>query len=147
MGTKLPLPRQGCTSPQFSAHVSCSQTAGCNKMLLGAEVGLGLPSKKERGQFAQQPHLFFSYPLLLWPNGRLSQLLLSSCTNCRRKCRTFLCERVIIAWNNLPADINFSAMSTFKRTINCVDFLVFFDGIFRSLCCTVLMLLCLFLRQ
>jgi len=35
---------------------------------------------------------------------------------------TFFCERVVSAWNNLPADVNFSSISTFKRSINSVDF-------------------------
>ena len=32
-------PKRG-RSPQFSAHVYCSQTAGCSNMPLGTEVGL-----------------------------------------------------------------------------------------------------------
>jgi len=52
-------------------------------MLLGTEAGLdpgyivldGDPTPQRKG--AQQPPLFF--PCLLWPNGRPSQQLLSSC--------------------------------------------------------------------
>ena len=40
MGTQLPSPTRG-QSAQFSAHVYCGQTAGCIKMTLGMEVGLG----------------------------------------------------------------------------------------------------------
>jgi len=42
MGTQfsLPSPKRG-TVPQFSAHVYCGQTAGCIRILLGTEVGLG----------------------------------------------------------------------------------------------------------
>ena len=41
-GYPAPLPKRG-QSPQFSAHLYCSQTAGWIKMLglLGMEVGLG----------------------------------------------------------------------------------------------------------
>ena len=39
-GDPTPLPIRG-QSPQFSAHLYCSQTAGWIKMLLGTEVGLG----------------------------------------------------------------------------------------------------------
>ena len=77
-----PAPPKG-HSPQFSAHVCCGQTAGWIKMPVGTEVGLGphhivihgdpAPSPER----AQQPPLFG--PCLLWPNGRPSQLLLSSC--------------------------------------------------------------------
>jgi len=47
--------------PQFLARVCCGQTAGWIKMPLGTEVGL-VPGH-----------------IVLWPNGRPSQLLLSSC--------------------------------------------------------------------
>jgi len=63
--------------------VYCGQTVGWIKMPLGTEVGLGPgdivldgdPAPPRKG--AQQPPLFG--PRLLWPNGRPSQLLLSSC--------------------------------------------------------------------
>ena len=35
---------------------------------------------------------------------------------------TFFCERVVNVWNNLPMDVNFSSINTFKRSINSVDF-------------------------
>ena len=38
-GTLSPL--TGHSHPQFSANVRCGQTAGCTKMPLGIEVGLG----------------------------------------------------------------------------------------------------------
>jgi len=39
-GAQVPSPKRG-QSPQFSAHFYCGQTAGCIKMPLGMEVGLG----------------------------------------------------------------------------------------------------------
>ena len=42
----------------------------------------------------------------------------------------FFCVRVIIVWNNLHADVIFSTINTFKRTVYIASiFLVFFDGI------------------
>jgi len=42
-GDQAPPPKKkGGHSPQFSAHVYCSQTAGWIKMPLGTQVGLGL---------------------------------------------------------------------------------------------------------
>ena len=38
-GNPAPSPKRG-RSPQFSAHVYCSQMAGCIKMPLGMDVGL-----------------------------------------------------------------------------------------------------------
>jgi len=40
-GAQFPPPKKGDIAPQFSAHVSCGQTAGGIKMSLGMEVGLG----------------------------------------------------------------------------------------------------------
>jgi len=79
MGTQLPLPQKGGTAPKFSAHIYCSQMAGCIKMPLGMEVGLGPgdfvpdgdpapPSKKKEGH---SPIIF--NPCLLWPNGWMHQ--------------------------------------------------------------------------
>ena len=39
-GSSSPL-QKGCTTPKFSAHVYCAQTAGWIKMPLGTKVGLG----------------------------------------------------------------------------------------------------------
>ena len=81
MGTHLPPKGH---SPQFSAHVFCGQTARQIKMLLGMKAGLkGLGpgdivldgaqlSPPQKGM----PPIFGT--CLLWPNGRPSQLLLSS---------------------------------------------------------------------
>jgi len=76
MGTQLHLPKKGAESPQFSAHFYCGQTAGCIKMPLGMEVGLGpghfvlhgdpVPPKK-----GAQPTIFG--PCLLWPNSWMDQ--------------------------------------------------------------------------
>jgi len=70
-------------SPQFSAHVCCGQTAGWIKTPLCTKVGLGPghilfygdPAHPKRGT---APHPIFG-PCILWPNGRPSQLLLSTC--------------------------------------------------------------------
>jgi len=80
-----PQPRALCVrwspergrSPQFSAHVYCSQTAAWIKMLLGTEVGLGpdgivlggdpAPSSPKRGWSP-----IFG-PCLLCPNGWMDQ--------------------------------------------------------------------------
>ena len=40
MRTPLAPPKRGLSSPQFSAHVYCSQTAGWIKMVVSTEVGL-----------------------------------------------------------------------------------------------------------
>ena len=39
-GDIVPAPQKGL-SPQLSAYVYCCQTAGCIKLALGMEVGLG----------------------------------------------------------------------------------------------------------
>ena len=82
-------PQKGYSSPQFSAHVYCGQTAGWIKMPLGMEVRLGpgdialdgdpAPPRKGIQQPPQQSPLFGL--CLLWPKGRRSQLLLRSCKN------------------------------------------------------------------
>jgi len=63
-----PVPRRGA-APQFSTHVSLDQTTGWMKMPDGTEVG---PTG------AEQPSPLFG-SCLFWPNGRPSQLLLSTC--------------------------------------------------------------------
>jgi len=78
-----PSPQKGA-EPQFLAHVCCGQTAGWIKMPLGMQVGFGpghivldrdqAPSPTPEGH---RPPIFG--PCLLWPNGRPSQLLLSTC--------------------------------------------------------------------
>ena len=83
-GDPAPPPLKGHIPLQFSANVRCGQTAGWNKMPLGMEVGLhrgdfvldGDPALPQKGGRAQPP--IFGTCLLL-PNGRSSQLLLSSC--------------------------------------------------------------------
>jgi len=70
-------------NPQFLAHVCCSQSAGWIKMPLGTEADLGPgdivldgdPAPLKRAQ-----HSLLFGPCLLWPNGRPSQLLLSTCS-------------------------------------------------------------------
>jgi len=77
-------PSQKGHNPQFSAHVGRGQTAGWIKMALGREVDLGPcdivldgdPAAPKKG--SQHPLPNFG-PCLLWPNGRPSQLLLSTC--------------------------------------------------------------------
>jgi len=82
-GNQAPPPEAAQQPSQFSAHVYCGQTAGWIKMPLGTKVGLnpgrivldGDPASPRMGH--NSPPLFC--PCLLWPNGRPSQLLLSSC--------------------------------------------------------------------
>jgi len=81
MGTQFPLLQKGVTALQFLAHFYCGQTAGWIKMTLGKELGL-LPGHivldgNPIAPKSAQPPLFD--PCLLWPNGRPSQLLLSTC--------------------------------------------------------------------
>jgi len=69
-GIQLPSPK-GRSPPQFSARVSCGQTAGCIKMPLGTEVNVGsgdvvldeVAAPPERGQ----PAVFGL--CLLWLDG------------------------------------------------------------------------------
>jgi len=67
--------------PQFSVHVCCSQTAGWISIPLGTEVGLGsdhiVLDEDPAPPKGAQPPIFG--PCLLWPKGRPSQLLLSTC--------------------------------------------------------------------
>jgi len=71
--------------PQFSAHFYCGQTAGCIRIPLVTEVGLCPGDIVLDGGTAAPPQKAARSPIfgpcLLWPNGRPSQLLLSSCTN------------------------------------------------------------------
>ena len=41
MGTQLPHPKKRRSAPQFSARVYCGQTAGCIRIPLDWQVGLG----------------------------------------------------------------------------------------------------------
>ena len=76
-------PPRDTVPSQISAHVCCGQTAGWIKMPLNTKVGLGPgrillhgdPAPFPKG--AQPPRIFGA--CLLWPNGRPSQLLLSTC--------------------------------------------------------------------
>jgi len=75
-------PKEAQPPSQFSAHVCCCQTAGWIKMPLGTKVGHGPGHIVLGGDPAPppkwaQPPIFG--PCLLWPNGRPSQLLLSTC--------------------------------------------------------------------
>jgi len=76
------LPKKG-HSPQFSAHVCCGQIAGWIKMSLDMNLGLG-PGHIVLDGDPAPPHFkgMDTPPMfgrcLLWPNGRPSQLLLST---------------------------------------------------------------------
>jgi len=67
--------------PPFSTHVCCGETAEWIKMPLGMEVGLGPVDIVLDGDPApkkgQIPAIFS--PCQLWPNGRPSLQLLSTC--------------------------------------------------------------------
>jgi len=85
--TRIQLPPKGGgrSSSQFSAHVYCGQTAGWIKMKLGVEVGIGPGHIVLDGDPAPPPQRGTAPvfgPCLLWPNGRPSQLLLSTCYRC-----------------------------------------------------------------
>ena len=54
MGTQ-PLPKKWAWSPQFSAHVYCSQAAAWIKVPLGSEVGLGPDDSLSDGDPAPLP--------------------------------------------------------------------------------------------
>ena len=70
-------------SPQLSAHVYGGLTAEWIKMPLGMDVGLGPGHIVLDGDPAPPPQKGGTPPIfgpcLLWPNGRPSQLLLSTC--------------------------------------------------------------------
>jgi len=84
MGTQLPPEKVTPTPTQFLAHVYCGQMAEWMNTPLGTEVDLGtghivldvVSAVRESGTAA--PPSF--RPCLLWPRGRPSQLLLSSCS-------------------------------------------------------------------
>jgi len=65
---------------QFSAHINCTQTAGCITIPLGTEVGLspgdivldGDPAPPPPKKNGHSPHPIFG-PCLLWPNGCMDQ--------------------------------------------------------------------------
>jgi len=80
MGTSS-APKKGAQTP-ILAHVYYNQTAGCIRIPLHTVVGLGPGDIVLDG--AQLPRPKRGTPpifglCLLWPNGRPSQLLLSSC--------------------------------------------------------------------
>jgi len=76
LGTQLALPLKG-HSPQFSAHVSCGQTAGWIKMPLGGKVALDPGITVLDGNPAALPHRGTACPTfglcLLRPNGWMDQ--------------------------------------------------------------------------
>jgi len=74
-GDPARLPKKGAEPPQFSAHVSCGQTAGWIKMALGMEVGLGLGHIVLDVDPARLPKrgLPIFGPVLLWPNHWMDQ--------------------------------------------------------------------------
>ena len=83
-GDPGPLSQKGGGGPQFSAHICCGLMTAWIEMPLGMEVGLGPghivldgePVGTQRPRTSPSP-LFGA--CLLWPNGRPSQQLLSSC--------------------------------------------------------------------
>jgi len=110
---------KGHSLPQFFAHVCCGQTAGWIKMPLGMEVDLGgghtvrwgpTPAPK-----VAQP-LFG--PCLLWPNGRPSQLLVSTCLH-------FGSSVISLEWQllvfNFVQNHDFSEIKLWRRLINKND--------------------------
>ena len=69
-------PNKGTETPQFSAHFYCGQTAGCIKMPLDMEVGLGLHDTALDGD-PTPPLLKGHSPQFsansLWPNGWMDE--------------------------------------------------------------------------
>jgi len=79
-----PTPREKGTAPSLFPHVYCGQTAGWIKMPIGTEVELGpghIAFDGDRTPATRKDHssppLFG--PCLLWLNGHLYQLLLTTC--------------------------------------------------------------------
>jgi len=70
-------------SPHFLTHVYCGETAGWIKMPLATKVGRGPGHIVLHMEIRRSPKGTQSPPIfgacLLWPNGRPSQLLLSTC--------------------------------------------------------------------
>jgi len=119
MGTQLPH-KKGHSSPHFSTHVCCGQTAEWIMKPLGTEAGLGPgdivlhgdPTLSPR-KGAQHPPPIFG-PRLLWPNGCPSQ----QCGRGRglpevtpkfkpvyvQHDRSFRCDSLCL-WNQLPASL------------------------------------------
>ena len=110
--------------------VYCGQTVGWIRMPLGMEVGLGPgdivldedPATTQK--WAQKSRPLFG-PCLLWPSGRPSQQLLSSCYN-------FLAKAQFISTYFLQI-----------CTISCRWFLCFTLFQYRNFWCCRTMLLCL----
>jgi len=77
------FPQRDTAAPHFSAHVYCGPFGWMDQGATWYGVGLSLghveldwePSPPKRG--SEAPPIFG--PRLLWPNGRPSQLLLSTC--------------------------------------------------------------------
>jgi len=63
-GNPAPPTERGTAAPHFSAHVCCGQTAGCIRIPLGTEVGLGVgnivldgdPAPPTHGKAHSSPH-------------------------------------------------------------------------------------------
>ena len=75
MGSSSPSARKVHSSPYFSAHVYCSQTAGWIKMPHGTEIDLGPGHIELDGDpvprlFKRAPQPTTFRPWLLWPNDR-----------------------------------------------------------------------------
>jgi len=127
MGTQLTLPK-GAHTLSFLAQICCGQTAGWIKMPLGVEVGLGQGNIVLDGDPAP-PKNGHSTPLLgpylLWPNGRPSQLLMSTCCQKFREVMRlkipmqFLCNCQIFFVNSL----NIIIPNTHKMLFMTVQFM------------------------
>jgi len=103
-GDPAPSPPKGGTTPQFSAHIYCDQTAGWIKMPLGMEVGLGPghtvvdgdPAPPKRGHSASAPE--FSASVYCGQTGRPFQLVLSTCFTFCICCFIISFEYVILSF-------------------------------------------------
>ena len=123
-GDPAPPPKGAQPPTQYTAHVCCDQTAGWIKMPLGTEeasaqatlcqMGSQLPRKG-----AQQPPLFGR--CLLWPIGRLSQQLLSSCLEVSVY-GYYVCVRVCVCvYRPIPMKFTiFSMICMLSKPLNIV---------------------------
>jgi len=57
-------------------------------------------------------------------DGTTSETLILPATGCDQECdkHDSVSERIVNVWNGLPPSVSFASLSTFRRTIQKVDF-------------------------
>ena len=65
-------------------------------------------------------HKYFTCTPLSVTKGHPYKLYKAQCENSKR--RNFFTERIVNAWNSLPANVDFSSLLRFKRSVEQVDF-------------------------